>query len=273
MPLKVSFVQSNAVFGKVKNNVGEVLALAERVGGDLIVAPELCNTGYAFPSKEEAFRLSEPVPDGNTTRAFLDASQRLHCTFVFGLAERSGNRAFNSAVVVSRGRYYGTYRKLHLFYKEKLWFSPGNRGLKVFEVDGYRLGVMVCYDWVYPEVARVLALSGADIIAHPSNLVLPGYCQKAMLARSFENRVYTITANRVGVERRGSDEFRYTGQSQIVTPRMEILASAGPDEVTAKSAEIDLSVSRDKKMTQLNDLIEDRRPRFYAALVSKRKVG
>ncbi len=266
---RVAFVQTNPVFGEVNQNLNDAVSMRRTVDADIYVLPELFNTGYAFVSKEEAFRLSEAIPSGETTQALLDESRNRKITFVAGLAERDDERVYNSAVVVSNGEFVGKYRKIHLFYKEKLWFTPGDLGFKVFDVGGIRLGVMVCFDWLYPEAARSLALQGADIIAHPANLVLPGYAQKAMLARSYENRVFTITANRIGHEKRGDDRFKYTGMSQIVSPRMEVLASAGPEEVVCKRAEVDVSEARDKSITEFNDALRDRRTEFYDILVSK----
>jgi len=100
----------------------------------------------------------------------------------------------------------GTYRKIHLFYKEKLYFAPGENPPKVFNVNGVNIGVMICFDWIFPETARTLSLQGAELIAHPANLVLP-YCQNAMITRSIENRVFTATANRVGSELREDEQL------------------------------------------------------------------
>ncbi|MCP3978004.1 MAG: acyltransferase, partial [bacterium] len=118
------------------------------------------------------------------------------------------------------------------------------------------------FDWAFPETARTLALRGADVVCHPSNLVLD-HCQRVMLARSLENSVYSVTANRIGEERREHGSLRFTGQSQIVGPRGELLHAAGPDREELQVAEIDLSLARNKKLTPRNHLVRDRRPEFY----------
>ncbi|MFO0767873.1 MAG: nitrilase-related carbon-nitrogen hydrolase [Nitrospiraceae bacterium] len=97
----------------------------------------------------------------------------------------------------------GCYRKTHLFFEETLFFDPGDSGFQVWDVGGAKVGVMICFDWFYPESARTLALMGADIIAHPSNLVLP-HCPDSMVTRCLENRVFSITANRIGRARLGA---------------------------------------------------------------------
>ena len=114
-------------------------------------------------------------------------------------------------------------------------------------------------------------LRGADIVCHPSNLVLPGKAQIGMMARAFENRIFTITANRVGVENRGpKDKFKFTGSSQIISPLMEKLASANGTERVAKAAGLDLSLARNKKATSMNDILDDRRLEFYNESIARR---
>ena len=261
--VNAAFAQTNPSFGEINENVEKAISLIENTNFDLIVFPELFNTGYAFTSKREAISLSEKIPDGSTCKKLMKISSQKKNTIVAGLAELYGEKSYNSAVVVSNGKYIGRYRKLHLFNKEKLWFSPGNLRLKVYDLKTYRLGVMICFDWIFPEVARTLSLMGADIIAHPSNLVLPDYCQNTMFARAIENKVFTITANRVGEERRGKEYFCYTGRSIIISPKMKCLASATNKEVVCKSAKLNISLAKNKKITLLNDILNDRRPKFY----------
>jgi predicted amidohydrolase len=127
-----------------------------------------------------------------------------------------------------------------------------------------RIGTMVCFDWIFPEACRSLALAGAEVVAHPSNLVLPGLCQRAMPVRALENRVYTVTANRVGEERRPPrPALRFTGESLIVGPGGEALAR-GPAEGTALlRAGADLAEARSKRVASGNDLFAERRPEAY----------
>ncbi len=260
-----AFVQTRPVFGENENNCEEAVRVASRVKSDIYVFPELCNTGYAFRSKEECLSLSEPV-SGRSVEIFRAFSERSKSTVVAGFAEREGDGAFNSSVIIEKGNVLGTYRKMHLFYREKLWFSPSNSGFKVFEIKstGCKVGVLICFDWIFPEAWRELALRGADIVCHPSNLVIPGKAQLGTRIRAFENRIFVITANRIGREKRGvKDNFKFTGRSQIISPTMEKLASARANEVVATAANLDLSKSRNKNVTSLNNLFEDRRLEFY----------
>src|SRR5919202_6692477 len=118
---------------------------------------------------------------------------------VAGLAELHSERCYNSAVVLGPSGFIGTYRKTHLFFEETLLFAPGDTGFPVWQAGGAKIGVMICFDWFYPEAARTLALKGAEVLCHPSNLVLP-YCPDAMVTRCLENHLFSVTANRIGSE-------------------------------------------------------------------------
>ena len=108
--------------------------------------------------------------------------------FIAGLAERAGDRFFNSSVLVRPDGSREVYRKVHLFMDEKSLFEPGDLGFPVFEACGTTVGMMICFDWIFPEAARSLALAGAEILCHPSNLLLP-WGQAAMITRRPEMAV------------------------------------------------------------------------------------
>lgn len=252
--MRTGFAQMNSKLLDVEGNIDRALKLIGNKKTDLIVLPELFNTGYNFRSRREVARVAEPVPGGITTEVLKDFSKRDGATVVAGIAERKGQSFYNAAVVVKDGKYLGTYRKVHLFYNEKKFFKPG----KEFKVFG-RVGVMVCFDWYFPESARSLMLKGAEIIAHPSNLVLP-HCPDSMKTRALENGVYVITADRVGVER----GLRFIGLSQIVNPRGQVLYRASGTREECVVRDIDLKLARNKSITPRNNLLRDRAPLAYA---------
>lgn len=266
--MKVGFVQTSPVFGDVQRNLARLADLIGTQTADLLVLPELFNTGYQFNSRKEALSLAESIPgDGPATKFLTDLASAKKTTFIAGIAERDGEDVYNSALVVSPAGYVGKYRKAHLFDTEQEVFQPGNLPLTVFNIGGARVGVMICFDWRFPETARTLALQGADIIAHPSNLVLP-HCPQAMITRCLENRVFAITADRVGWEDRAGAEtasggLAFIGQSQVVDPDGQVLYRASTDNEEVKILEIDVVRARNKKINEKNDLFSGRRSDLY----------
>ncbi len=266
--VKVGFYQFYPKFGRPRENLDTVLAALQDVDTDIIVLPELAFTGYLFKNREEALGLAEDPNDSAIVASLTNVCQSQGFHIVTGFAEKEGEKVYNSALLIGAGGVLSTYRKLHLFNTEKSCFDPGNLPLTVYRVQGVTIGMMVCFDWAFPEIARVLSLMGADLLCHPANLVLP-YCQQAMTTRCLENRVFAVTANRVGTEDRPHARLTFTGQSQITAPDGAILYRAGPDEEGLFTMEIDIEKARDKRLTPHNHLFEDRRPEFYQALCQK----
>lgn len=259
--MKVGFLQTHPLFGKKQENVDAAVSLIKGMDANLVVLPELFNTGYQFTSWEESLALAEAVPDGETTQALIKLAKEKRLSIVAGLAEREKGICYNSAVLVSPQGFVGCYRKLHLFYNEKLWFAPGNRPLEVYTIGTATIGIMICFDWFFPEVARALAVKGADILCHPANLVLP-YCPQAMITRCIENRVFAITANRIGTERRTEESLSFIGTSQILGTKGEILYRASTDQEESMAIEINPHNARNKHITPVNHLFDDRRITF-----------
>lgn len=259
--MKIGYIQNSPVFGEKETNFAQIEAITKNIRVDLIVLPELFATGYAFVAKEEAMNLAE---DGNgiTSQFLQKISQTTNAVVVGGFAEKEGSKTFNSAMMVCGNEVISIYRKIHLYYKEKLWFSPGDQPFKIHEINGVKIGMMICFDWIFPESMRSLALLGADIITHPANLVLP-YCQNAMITRCLENRVFAITANRIGTEKRGDDNFTFTGGSQITSTRGEALSSAPEKEIYSDFVDVDIHQAHDKALNSYNDILNDRRPNLY----------
>lgn len=275
-PRTVAVVQTRPAFGEVARNLEAARALLAGTHADLIVLPELFATGYQFVSREEACALAEPLPGGPTVAALEAIARETGATVVGGVAERNDREGVlhNSAAIVNPSGYLGAYRKTHLFFEERDWFVAGGDLPPVVRTpSGLRVGVMICFDWYFPEVARHLALFGADIIAHPANLVLP-HCPGAMPVRCLENRVFAATANRVGAEARGGKkELRYIGRSQIVSPGGERLAALGAAEEAIASAPIDPALARSKRLTVRDDLFAARRADLFGGPAVARHEG
>jgi predicted amidohydrolase len=261
--MKVSFVQ-------FAPTLGEPEATRERVGmmaddfanSDLVVLPELANSGYAFESPQQAQRLAEEPHSSPFVDMLMGFCRKNNQHIVTGLCERAGDRLYNSAVVVSAKGVLSTYRKLHLFMNEKDVFEPGDLGLPICTVGDCRVGLLICYDWRFPEVWRILSLKGVDLICHPSNLVTPGLSQRVTPVYALVNRLFIVTANRTGTE----GPLTFTGLSQTVDPEGEVLAKATALEEVVRTVSVDVRLARDKQANARNHLLEDRRPDCYTAL-------
>ncbi len=265
--MRVGFLQLNPTLDEVDENVWRAVGFLRGVRDATIVLPELFNSGYLFLDREALQAVAETVPGGKTTKRLQALAQKNRLHIVFGLPERAGSRIYNSSVLVTPRGEAHVYRKVHLFDRETEVFTPGNTSWKAVRTPEAKLGMMICFDWRFPEACRVLALEGVQIVCHPSNLV-HSFCQDAMRTRCVENRVFAITANRIGRDRRGSVSIGFTGRSQIVDPEGKVLVRAERANEVLKVIEIDPKLAEDKRITPRNHLLESRRPRFYRRLVS-----
>lgn len=259
-------VQILPQFGDTAKNVEKIIHHIEQDRSDLIVFPELATSGYEFKNRDEGFDLTFDPRNSNIGSQIAIAVATAQSHVVVGFPERCGDKIYNSAALYCPDGNIHVYRKIHLFDREKNIFSPGDSEPESIDTCIGKIGMMICFDWVFPEVARILALKGAQVICHPSNLVL-AYCQRAMFARSVENGVFTMTCNRIGSESRTDRTLTFTGKSQILGNRGELLAQASEDCEEIIHASLNLSLAESKRMTDLNDLWEDRRIDLYGKLL------
>jgi predicted amidohydrolase len=264
--VRVGFVQTDPRFGDVARNLERVDRLVRGAPDfDVLVLPELFSTGYCFRDRAELESMAEEG-HGPTVGALLGWASARGGWLVGGFAERDGSRLFNSAALAGPDGTVDVYRKVHLFDRETLLFDPGDRPFRAADLQTrsgrMRVGVMICFDWRFPEAARSLALDGAEVLLHPSNLVLD-VCPEAMITRCLENGVFAVTANRVGEDDRGELSVRFTGRSQITGPRGQVLARAPRGGEWVRVEPLDLTQARDKRINDHNDLLRDRRPERY----------
>lgn len=273
--VRIGCCQIEPRVGRKDENVAKTLRFAREAadgGADLVLLPELANTGYVFNTRSEAYELSEEVPGGETTRAWEEFARGRGVYIAAGIAEREGDRLYNSSVLIGPEGYIGKYRKLHLWNREKLFFEPGDLGLPVFPTPLGRLGMYVCYDMWFPEMTRIYALQGADVILNITNWVASEneaedsrLTEAVCVAQAHLNAVFIAAADRVGVER-GQP---FLGRSMIVSPRGELLAGpASHDGEEVVAAECNLVEARlRKRRTRLNHIVLDRRTDVYDALL------
>jgi N-carbamoylputrescine amidase len=271
----VACVQMEPVVGEKRNNVSrsvEFIEAAAKRGAGLVVLPELVNTGYVFKDRQEALELSELVPGGETTAKWSEVATSLNLFIVAGIAERSGEALYNSAVVIGPGGYVGRFRKIHLWGGEKKIFTPGDLGFPIFEAPFGRLSVAICYDGWFPETYRAAALRDADILCVPTNWVpMPGQpkdrqamANTLIMAGAHSNNIFIACADRIGVERGQPFE----GQSLIVDRHgWPIAGPASRDQEEILVAEIETHRSSGR-IGDDNDVLQDRRPELYAGVVN-----
>ena len=261
--MKVGLYQFNPVFGDRNKNLEKIEQRLSHSNASLVVLPELCTTGYQFNSKEELNGLCESIPDRPSIEKLSRICQDKNLHLVAGIGEKEKNVFYNSAVLIGPNGHIGTYRKVHLFDEEKKWFRSGNVGFKVWDIGITKIGMMICFDWIFPESARTLALKGAEIICHPANLILP-YCPDAMITRLIENRIFSITANRIGTEHRGIHrKLTFIGLSQVVNTKGEILFRLKKNQTAYQEVELDPAMAKDKQITSHNHLLKDRKTKYY----------
>jgi N-carbamoylputrescine amidase len=279
----ISCIQMRPVIGDIAGNVAHSIALIEKAaarGADVVVLPELANSGYMFASRKEAFALSEAVPDGPTTRAWIETAARLNVHIVAGICERASTRLYNSAVVVGPEGHIGTFRKVHLWNEELLYFERGDLGFPVFDTRLGRIGVGICYDCWFPETFRLAALQGADVVCVPTNWVpIPGQAEgrEAManilvMAAAHSNSIFIACADRVGTERGQPFE----GQSLIVGHTGWPLAGpASREDEEILVARVNLGEARrQRNWNAFNQVLRDRRSDVYGEMLgSSMKPG
>lgn len=258
--MKIAIIQFAPVLGDKDQTINKLkLLLRDCSKANVVLLPELANSGYNFTNREMAINSSEPVNEKSIFLSQLIRICRQNQQFIVtGFNEREGDILFNSAILIGPEGIMGKYRKLHLFMNEKDYFEPGNLGLPVFDIGIAKIGMLICFDWMFPEAWRILAMNGVQIICHPSNLVLP-YAQKAVTTHAITNRVFVATANRIGTE----GTLTFTGQSVIVSPTSDYLAMAGNDKEEIIWSEIDPTLANNKNITPRNHVFDDRRNDVY----------
>jgi N-carbamoylputrescine amidase len=274
--MRVACLQMEPKIGQKEDNVArslELIAQAAKAGVNLVVLPELCNSGYVFETRGEAFALAEAVPGGPSCDAWVDAARRHSLFIVAGIAERDGDRLYNAAVVVGPKGYVGTYRKNHLWGEENLFFEPGNLGVPVFHVGAGRIACAICYDIWFPEIFRLAALQGADLLCVPTNWVpmpvqpdnFPVMANIVAMGGAHSNSMFVAAADRVGVER-GQP---FLGNSVIVSHAGWPMAGpASFDREEMLIADLNLADARRKRnLNDFNQLLRDRRTDLYGEML------
>jgi predicted amidohydrolase len=261
--MKLAVCQEKSTAGGVPGTLDalrhQTLAAAE-AGAGMVIFPEMFLTGYNIG--DAIFKLAEPV-DGPSAGRAAAIAREAGVALLYGYPERYGANIYNSAMFIGRdGAPLANYRKTHLYgSEEKRLFAPGE-SLMLADLEGLKIGILICYDVEFPEAVRALALAGAHLIAVPTALIRPFdiVARTLVPARAFENQVYVAYSGMCGSEA----GLEYCGLSCIVGPDGQDLARAGTGPALLL-ADIDLSaISRSRKE---NPYLIDRNPGLYAAPV------
>lgn len=262
-PLRTALLQSSGRPGAVAENLkvlDEAAGRAAAAGARLLAGPEMFLTGYAIG--DAVPRLAEPA-DGPGAQAVADIARRHGLAVLYGYPERAGELIFNAAQLIGPdGTPLANYRKTHLFGGfEQEWFTPGERTVVQAELDGVRVGLLICYDVEFPENVRAHALAGTDLLLVPTAQMHPFQfvAESVVPVRAFESQMYVAYVNRTGPE----GEFEFVGLSCLAGPDGTVRARAGRGEELLVS-DVDpafLTASR-----AANPYLHDRRPGLYGSL-------
>lgn len=268
----VACLQFEPKIGDLAANRATGLRLIGQVadaGANVVVLPELSDSGYVFRNRAEAFSLAADAAESETIAGWTEIARARGLYIVGGFCERDGGKLFNAAAVIGPEGLMGVYRKTHLWDAENLWFDPGDRGFPVFATPLGRIGALICYDGWFPEAWRLLAAQGADIVCVPTNWVpmpsqpasLPSMSNILCMGAAHSNSFCVAAACRIGVER-GQP---FIGQSLIVNHEgWPVAGPAAKDEPDALIARLNLADARRKRrLNDFNQLLRDRRTDLY----------
>ncbi len=273
---RVAGIQTDVQIGNAPANLERMLAWLsdpQLESVDLIVFPECVLSGYCFESIEEAWPHAETIPGPATSaiQSWCEANQKY---VAFGMLEQGEEgKLYNSCVLVGPVGIVHRYRKVHLpFLGIDRFTTSGEQAYQVSDANGLNVGLQICYDGVFPEPSRVLALDGADLLILPTNWP-PGadtFARYIPNARALENNVYFMSVNRVGVER----GFRFIGQSRFCDTNGNTVIEASEHDETIIIGEVDIARARNKRLVRVPgkhiiDRWNDRHPELYGRINQK----
>ncbi len=286
--VKVAAIQMNCTDDPKENidHAEKLVRKAAAEGANIILLPELFERRYFCQERRYEYYSFASAPEENpAVIRFSALAKELSVTMPISFYEKSGTRLFNSiAMIDADGSLMGVYRKTHIpddhYYQEKFYFTPGNTGFKVWNTRYGNIGVGICWDQWFPEAARCMALSGADILLYPTaigsepilNVDSSGHWRRTMQGHAAANIIPVAAANRYGLEKvepcqengMQSSALTFYGSSFITDATGEIIASAGRNEDAILYAEFDFAQIREERLSW--GLFRDRRPECYGII-------
>ncbi|MFA7653994.1 MAG: nitrilase-related carbon-nitrogen hydrolase [Candidatus Magasanikbacteria bacterium] len=255
--MKIGFYQFAPRLGDVEFNIGKMEHALHKIKADIIITPELSITGYSFRTRKEIMSLMNK----NSTPTIMARLQKISRTIggllMVGMVEQDGNQLFDSLLAVGPGGCLAKNQKTHLFFKEKKIFNYGKTGPTVFKYKNTKIGLGICYDYMFPEYWRKLSLLGATLFCNSANFVYH-YGFDLMRARAIENGVFSVCVNRIGIERGN----KFYGRSEMVDNHGNIIYQSSQSE-DLRVQDLDIDKAQNKWWNKYNNLFNDRRPEYY----------
>lgn len=245
-----------------------LVAQAAAVGADFAVLPELAGCAWLPAAEEPALRAVAEPADGPTMQAFRAIAAEAKINLIAPIYEANGELGLSTAFLINRsGEIIGRYSKNHIPYErgwyEKFYYGPGNDGYPVFEHEGLRFGIQICWDNMFVEGTRTLALDGADVIFSPRATgvgSLPRW-RSVLMGNAAVNHIYIATANRVGTDR----GIQFGGGSLIAGPSGELCAAVEPGDAPG-IVSFDVDPAALQRAREAEPYFENRRPELYTRL-------
>jgi N-carbamoylputrescine amidase len=287
--VRVAAVSMNGFLGEPERVLAAIAGWCERAAAEkaeLVLFPELVVHGHCTPN---TWDLAEPVPDGPSVRRLVQLARQYRLTLCVGLSEKERDIVYNTQVLVGPDGYIGKQRKLHLS-RDEVFFYKGGREITVLDAGPCRVGIVICYDNQFPEVARVLALRGAEVLLMPhaarmkmwddtpqseaaarrhSHWYFQGHALRAR--ENFCFAVFTDQAGRAGYvdmyPKDSPNQPHHAGGAMVFGPDGELLAAAQTDRIRDEMVVANLEASLLAKYRSLpNYTLRTRRPELFGEL-------
>ena len=263
------------------SNAEKLIRQAASKGAQIILIQELFESQYfCMDQKEELFELSKPFENHPTIKKFSELAKELKVVLPVSFFEKANRAHYNSvAIVDADGSILGKYRKSHIpdgpGYQEKFYFNPGDTGFKVWNTKYAKIGVGICWDQWFPEAARSMVLSGAELLLYPTAIGgepeddgfdSSDMWQRAMIGHSASNQIPVIASNRIGTEKGIDIENYFYGRSFVTNHVGDKIAEGSRDKEEVLIGKINLSEA--ETLRNVWGVFRDRRPELYKGLLN-----
>ena len=283
MKIKVAATQMSCTW-EIESNIDKATNLIKKAankGANIILLQELFQTPYfCIQYDEDIFKLAQNYENNKILNQMAELAKKLKVVLPISFFEKDNNAYFNSiAVINSDGNILGKYRKSHIpdgaGYLEKYYFNPGNTGFKVWDTNFGKIGIGICWDQWFPEAARSMVLSGAELLLYPTAIGgepeddgfdSSDMWQRAMIGHSASNQIPVIASNRIGTEKGIDIENYFYGRSFVTNHVGDKIAEGSRDKEEVLIGKINLSEA--ETLRNVWGVFRDRRPELYKGLLN-----